>query len=277
VTGGPVVLYHQIEGEGEPLLLLNGVFMTAASWQPVARPLAKCYRLVRCDFRGQLMMPVSPPDTLEGHADDVVALLDELEIESTHVVGTSLGGVVGAIAAGRYPGRVRSLVTIASADGFHSQRAEELDRWMAACQHTLDGGDRGELSDVIESVVFSPAWVEAHRAERAERRAQITALPDIWFETAIGLLDGAHSVHLREELSAIKCPTLVVAAELDGFVSVAEVRNMAERIDGARFEIIEGAGHAVVVEQPQRVVDLCLEFLRLQEGRAESSELRVES
>jgi 3-oxoadipate enol-lactonase len=263
------VLFHQIEGEGEPLLLLNGVFMTVASWQPVARPLARRHRLVRCDFRGQLMMPVAPPDDLEGHADDVTTLLDHLEIESAHIVGTSLGGVVGAIAASRHPDRVRSLVTIASADGFHSRRAEKLDRWRAACRQTLDGGDRGLLSDVIEPVVFSPAWVEAHRAERAQRRAQIAALPDIWFETAIGLLDGADSVHLRDELTTISCPALVVAAELDGFVPVAKVRDMADRIPGARFEIIEGAGHAVVVEQPKRVVELCLEFLALQETNHE--------
>jgi len=257
----PVVLFHRVEGEGEPLLILNGVFMSVASWQPVARPLAKRFQLVRCDFRGQLMMLVPPPDDLEGHADDVVALLDHLAIDTVHIVGTSLGGVVGAITAARYPDRVRSLVTIASADGFHSQRAVEIGRWKGACRSALEGGDRGILSDVVESVAFSPAWLEAHRAERAQRRAQIAALPDTWFETAIGLLEGAHSVHLREELTAIGCPALVVAAELDGFVSVAEVRDMADRIPGARFEIIEGAGHAAVVEKPKRVVELCLEFL----------------
>jgi pimeloyl-ACP methyl ester carboxylesterase len=261
VSESDELLFHEIDGEGEPLLLLNGVFMTAASWQVVARPLAKSFRVIRCDFRGQLMTPAHPPDGLGGHADDVVALLDGLGVDSAHVVGTSLGGVVGTIAAGRHPGRVRSLITIASGDGFHSRRAEEIGRWRQACLRTLEGGDRGELSDIIESVVFSPSWVEAHRAERAQRRAQIEALPDLWFSNAVGLLDGARSAHLRDELNAIECPTLVVASELDGFVSVAEVRDMAERIPGARFAVIEGAGHAVVVEQPDRVVELCLEFL----------------
>jgi len=262
VNEAPTILYHQVEGEGEALLLLNGVFMSAASWEPVARPLAEGFLLVRCDFRGQLMTPVAPPDDLEGHAEDAIALLDYLGIESAHVVGTSLGGVVGAIAAARHPERVRSLITVASADGFHSQRAEEIDRWKAACQHTLDGGDRGKLSDVIEPVVFSPAWIEAHRAERSQRRAQIAALPDHWFENAVRLLDGAHSVRLREEFELIRSPTMIVAAELDGFVAVAEVRDMAGRIEGARFEVIEGAGHAVVVEQPKRIVELCQEFLK---------------
>lgn len=263
---GPVVLYNLVDGEGEALLLLNGVFMSAVSWQPVARPLAERFRVVRCDFRGQLMMPVTPPDDLVGHADDVVALMDHLELGSAHVVGTSLGGVVGAILTARHPGRVRSLTTIASADGFHSHRAEEIERWKAACLRTLSGEDRGLLADVIEPVVFSPAWIEEHRAERSARRAQIAAFPDIWFENTIGLLDAAHSVHLGDELGAIGCPVLVVASELDGFVTVDEVREFAQRIEDARFEIIEGAGHAVVVERPQRVVELCLEFLESAQG-----------
>jgi 3-oxoadipate enol-lactonase len=52
-----------------------------------------------------------------------------------------------------------------------------------------------------------------------------------------------------------------VAAELDGFVPLDRARGLAQAIDGARFEIIEDAGHAVVVEKPDRVAELCLEFL----------------
>jgi 3-oxoadipate enol-lactonase len=52
-----------------------------------------------------------------------------------------------------------------------------------------------------------------------------------------------------------------VAAELDGFIPIERTRALAEGIAGARFEVIEGAGHAVVVEQHRRVVELCLEFL----------------
>jgi len=110
-------------------------------------------------------------------------------------------------------------------------------------------------------VVYSPAWVEKHMAERAQRRAQISALPDQWFRGLIGLLDSAHSLRLSEELERVRCPTLVIAAELDGFVPLDRARGLAEAIDGASFVSIEGAGHAVVVEQPQRVADLCLEFL----------------
>jgi pimeloyl-ACP methyl ester carboxylesterase len=254
-------LFHQAEGEGEPLLLLNGIAMTALSWEPVAAPLAERFRVIRCDFRGQLMTPATTPRQIVDHADDVAALLDRLELGSVHVVGTSFGGVVGTLVASRNPDRVRSLVTIASADGFDETMADEVARWRDACVRSLTGGDRGHLSDVLEPVVYSAAYVDAHREERAQRRAKIAALPESWFEGLIGLLDSVHSLRLRDELATVSCPALVLAAELDGFVPRARARGLADAISGARFDVIGGAGHAVVVEQPQRVVELCLEFL----------------
>ncbi len=255
------MLFHRVEGRGEPLLLLNGIAMTVPSWEPVAAPLAEHYRVTRCDFRGQLMTPGPPPGDLAGHADDVAALLDHLEVSSSHVIGTSFGGVVGTLVASRYPQRVRSLVTIASADGFDEVMADEVQRWREACVHSLEGGDRGHLSDVLEPVVYSESYVKRHRDERALRRRQIASLPEAWFRGLTALLDSAHSLRLRGELREVRCPTLVIAAELDGFVPFARAQGLAEAVDGARFEVIEGAGHAVVVEQPDRVVELCLEFL----------------
>jgi pimeloyl-ACP methyl ester carboxylesterase len=253
------------DGAGKPLVLLNGIAMTAVSWEEVAKPLAKHYRVIRCDFRGQLMTPAPPPEDVAEHADDVAALLDHLGIEAAHIVGTSFGGVIGTLVAARHPDRVWSLTTIASADGFDELMADEVAHWRAACVASLEGPDRGHLSDILEPVVYSQAWVEKHKAERAQRRAQISALPDQWFEGLIGLLDSAHSLRLREELERVCCPTLVIAAELDGFVPLDRARGLAEAIDGARFKIIEGAGHAVVVEQPKQVVELCLEFLKFQD------------
>ncbi len=254
------MIYHQADGTGEPLLLLNGIAMTGASWQPVAAPLAEHFTVIRCDLRGQLMSPGSPPADVGDHVGDVVELLDDLGVDSVHVLATSFGGAVGALLAARAPERVRSLLTIASADGFTDVMAVEVARWREATVRSLDGPDRGVLSDILEPVVYSPAYIEAHREERALRRKQIAALPTQWFEGLVGLLDSAESFRLGAELAAIGCPTLVVAAELDGFIPVERCRGLAEAIAGSEFRVIEGAGHAVVVEQPETVVDLAREF-----------------
>jgi pimeloyl-ACP methyl ester carboxylesterase len=268
----PDVLFHHVDGEGEPVLLLNGVAMSVAGWQPIAGPLARHYSVIRCDFRGQLMTPEEPPDDVAEHAADVVALLDHLEVDGAHLVGTSYGGVIGTLVAARWPDRVWSLVSIASADGFDDMMAVEVARWREACLLSLQGPDRGLLSDAFEGAVYSPAYLESHRAERAERRRQVAALPDTWFHGLAGLLDHAPSISIRGELDKVRCPTLIVAAELDRFVPFDRTRSLARRIGGARFVLMEGAGHAVVVEQPDKVVEICLEFLESLEKSTGKSE-----
>jgi len=99
--------------------------------------------------------------------------------------------------AGRHPDRVRSLTTVASAPGFYDEMADEVELWKAACRRSLDSGDRGHLSDVLDPMIFSRAYTESHKEERTMRRAQIAALPDVWFEGLYGLLDSAHSLRLR--------------------------------------------------------------------------------
>lgn len=254
-------MFSRVDGKGEPLLLLNGIAMSVASWEEMARPLAERFRVVRFDFRGQLLWPGEPPTGVVEHAADVVGLLDELAIDRAHLVATSFGAAVALLVAARWPQRVRSLVSIASADAFDDVMAEEVERWRRACLESLATGDRGLISDVLEPVVYSPGYLAAHGEERALRRRQIAALPDSWFKGLAGLLDSTPSVALSGELAAVACPTLVVAAELDGFIPYERTRALAEGISGARFVVVAGAGHAVVVEQPHRLVELCLEFL----------------
>jgi len=254
------MIHHTTDGQGPPLLLLNGIAMSAASWQPVAEPLAEHFTVIRGDFRGQLMSPGTAPADVAGHVVDVVEVLDHLGLDSVHVLATSFGGAVGALLAAGHPDRVRSLLSVASADGFTDVMATEVARWREATVRSLEGPDRGVLSDIFEPVVYSPEYVEAHREERVLRRTQIAALPTAWFEGLVGLLDSAESFSVRAELGAIRCPTLVVAAELDGFIPLEYCRGLAEAIPGAEFKIIKGAGHAVVVEQPETIVNLALEF-----------------
>jgi 3-oxoadipate enol-lactonase len=255
-------LYHRVEGAGEPVLLLNGVAMSVNSWQPIAAPLARDHRVIRCDLRGQLMSPGAPHPDVGGHVDDVVALLDELDLETVHLIGTSYGGVVAALLAARRPERVRSLISVASADGFDDVMAVEVARWREACLLSLDGQDKGLISDVFERTVYSQGYLAAHREDRVERRRQITQLPEEWFRGLAALLDTAPHIKITDELGNVRCPTLVIAAQEDGFIPLDRTRVLATRIPNARFLVMEGAGHAVVVEQPENFVEIIRGFLQ---------------
>ncbi len=160
-------MFHRVDGHGEPLLLLNGIAMSVASWEEMARPLAEHFRVVRFDFRGQLLSPGAPPRDVLEHASEVVDLLDRLAIDRAHLVATSFGGAVALLVAARWPQRVRSLISIASADAFDDVMAEEVARWRQACLDSVASGDRGLISDVLEPVVYSPAtWPHTTRSRR---------------------------------------------------------------------------------------------------------------
>ncbi len=254
------VLTHRIDGEGEPVLLLNGGFMTIASWGTIAQPLAERYRVVRCDFRGQLLSPGAPHADLSGHVADVVALLDALGLTRTHVIGTSFGAEVGLLLAALHPARVASLVA-ATATDVATPALRDGNRLGREYRRAAAGGDRGRLIRELERMTYSPGYVAAHRRELAERAELIAHLPAWWFSAAAGLLAALEKLDLRSYLGAITCPVLVVAAGEDGIMPLARSHALASAIPGARVEVVEGSGHALVVEKPEEFTEICLRFL----------------
>jgi 3-oxoadipate enol-lactonase len=255
------LLFHQLEGQGEVVLLLNGIMMTVASWNLFTPHLTPAYRVLRCDLRGQWLSPGPAPDRVEEHAADLVDLLDHLEIDRVHIVGTSFGGVVGAFLAAAHPQRVRTFADIASTDHFDPAMQAEVRRWRRFCAEVVAGGDRGRLADGLETAVFSAAWRQANQELQAQRRDYFTKLPDTWYQGLLGLLDSTPKSDLRPLLPQISCPTLVIAAGDDRFIPRQRCRAIADLVPGARFEVIEGAGHGVIAEQPERVARLCRNHL----------------
>ncbi len=257
------VLAHRVTGtaDGEPVLLLNGGLMTFASWGPIAEDLERTFRVVAFDFRGMLLSPGPPPATLDGHADDVVRLLDHLGITRVHAVGTSFGAEVAVLLAAARPERVRSLALITATDRMTAPMFEAGERLREASLRAAAGGDGGAVLDLLIESAFSRAYVEAHADTFADRRRQFGAMPAEWFESIGALLASLENVDLRPALARIACPTLVVGAELDCTFPPAHSQALAAGIPGARLEIVPGSGHALVAEQPLALLALLRSFL----------------
>ena len=253
---------HRIEGRGEPVVLLNGGLMTMSSWDRIARALADGFRVIRFDFRGQLCSPDRPPADLAGHAEDLAALLDHLEIERAHVIGTSFGGLVGLVFAATRPERTRSLVAATVSDVATGPFREGVSSLRKACEGVVLGGDPGSLFDTMTPTFYSPDWRLRNETELALRREQFTTLPLAWFQGIADLLVALEDFDLGPLLPAIACPTLVLAAEKDDIMAPERTRALASGIRGALLEVLDGAGHALVVEDPERFASRCLAFLR---------------
>lgn len=254
-------LAYRVDGRGEALILLNGGMMTIASWDAIAAPLAERYRVVRCDFRGQLRAPGPTHPDLAGHVVDLVALLEALDIQRVHAVGTSFGAEVGLLLAALQPERVVSLVAAAATDVATPLLQDGRGALQQECRNAAAGHSRDRLLEEMQALFYSPTYVAAHRQELAERAAQTAKLPDWWFAGVADLLASLANLDLRRYLAGITCPVLVLAAGEDRVMLPEHARALASAIPAARLEVIEGSGHVLVVEQPERFVEICLEFL----------------
>jgi 3-oxoadipate enol-lactonase len=255
------VLTHIVEGSGPPLVLLNGGLMSFRAWDAVAERLKPCFTVVRCDFRGQLLSPGSPPDSLDGHAEDLGRLLDHLGIAAAHLVGTSFGALVGLTLAAARPDRVRSLVAIAATDRVTPEAWAGARVLADACEAAAGGGDGGAVFDLVTGTTFSPAYIRDRAPELAARRQVVAGLPREWFAALARLLGILRGLDLRPRLSRITCPTLVIGAGRDQTFPVAHSQALAAGLPRAELSIAPDAPHGIVAEEPDVVAASILRFL----------------
>lgn len=256
----PASLTHRLEGEGPPVLLLNGGMMSYPGWEKVAATLRDRYRLLLFDFRGQLLSPGQAPASLEGHVDDVIALLDAVGWPTCHFVGTSFGALVSVALAARHPERVASLALITAMDHATPAFDAESREMREILESIAAGGDRGPFYDLLTTRVYSASYRQAEAASLAARRKDVERMPASWFEGVDRLLAAIEGFDLRPLLAEIRCPSLVVIAGEDRVMPAHNAMALAEAL-GAEVREHPAAGHALVAEDPRWLADVCLEFL----------------
>lgn len=255
------MLTHRIDGEGEPVLLLNGGMMTIGAWDPIATALAPRFQVVRCDFRGQLLSPGEPEPRLEAHVRDLVELIDGLGLQRVHVVGTSYGGLVGLLFAALHPGRTASATVIAATGRITPEFWESTARCRELALEAAAGGDGGRVLEYILPGTYTPEYLERQASALAFHRRWVAALPVIWFRGLASILASVEGVDLTPHLSSIRCPALIVVGERDAMFPPEQSRALAAAIPGARLEIVPGAPHGIVVENPDVTAQLLLDFV----------------
>ena len=221
-----------------------------------------------------LGVPQPSPDLLgtEGLYDDAVALLDQLGVDRFHWVGSSIGGFVGARLAARHPDRVRSLVLL----GFSTQRLSRADLWqvnmmlgMVRASRRLGPVGNALLRRVTEQVMRNmlgvtfmsdPTRVEDREMWRQRFMAQLVPEAAPMLRQVFG-----HPGTPPELLAQIQAPTLIIAGE-DELAGIYSPRNElleAQRvIPDARLVKVPGAGHMVLVEQPDAGTTAITKFIR---------------
>lgn len=255
------MLTYQVDGEGAPpvltpLVLLNGGMMSIGAWQPFVAPLSPRYRIIRCDLRGQLLTPGPFARSFEEHAEDVVDMLDELQIERAHVLGVSYGGEVAMTMAALHPARVERLIVVSATDYTTDWMRRDAGEGRELAERAARGeGTGSELFRRVAAATWSKAWLAKQPADFLERRAlQVDAFPPPYFEGLAALLGLLETLDLRPLLPAITAPALVLAGENDRVFPLEHMRAIAAAIPGAQLEVVPDTGHGLLMERADRVL-----------------------
>ena len=247
-------------GTGEPLLLIMGTSGSIGFWEPLVAPFAEHHRVIAYDSRGLGQSERGQERlTMASLATDAVALLDALEIERAHVLGWSLGSAVAQELALAHPDRVGGIVLYATwGRGDVYMRA-----MLTALRRPWEAGDVESALTVL-GLIFSPellnspefeSMVEAMLPLLPQTEAQIRTTCEQW------QCDEEHDT--LDRLAGIGAPTLVIAGEQDLITPPWVCRAVAERIPGARYELLTGPGssHALMMERAEEFIPLVLCFV----------------
>lgn len=251
-----IVLHFDVRGGADkpPLVFSNSLGTDFRIWDAVAARLENRYRIVRYDKRGHGLSEATPaPYAMTDHVNDLAALLDHLGIGKAAVVGLSVGGVIAQGLAAMRPELVTALVLC---DTAHKIGTDEL--WNARIEAVTTKGIAAIADGVMERW-FTPAYRSPDNADFAGYTAMLTRTPvDGYAGTCAALRDA----DLTESTRALKVPTLCIVGDQDGSTPPELVRQTADLIEGARFEIVEDAGHIPCIEQPDKTAELIGTFLK---------------
>jgi pimeloyl-ACP methyl ester carboxylesterase len=251
--------------QGEPMLLVMGLGTQLIHWDPrfCAELGERGFRVIRFDNRdtGRSTTIDAPPPSraammlgiprglaysLDDMADDAVGLLDALGLDSAHITGISMGGMIAQVAGYRHPERVRSLALISTSSG---NRITSFPRLRAMT--TLLAKPARTRSEFIDNtmrtfeVIGSPDHPRDPEQER-EFREVLGATWDRGHHSA-GVARQLHAItssgDRRKRLQGIRSPTLVIHGDADPLVRPIAGRSVARAIPGAQLRFFSGMGH----------------------------------
>jgi 3-oxoadipate enol-lactonase len=247
-------IHVEVEGpEHAPVLMLsNSLGTNLHMWDEQVAPFTRHFRLVRNDRRGHGKSDVPKgPYSMARFGRDVLAVLDELGIETVNWCGLSLGGMVGQWLGANAANRIDKLILSNTACYYADKMA-----WADRINFARTNGTTGLAAPMMER------WFTKEFRERSP--AAVARVSDMFAKTNIegflGSCEAIRDMDHRPLLPKIKAPTLVIAGRFDIATPPAMNEFVQNEIPGAQYKLLD-APHMANVEQPQAYTEAVLGFL----------------
>ncbi len=254
-----IEIYYEVHGAGEPLLMIMGLGANVTAWERQIPALSEQYRVIAFDNRGAgRSEKPNEPYTMPQMARDAAGVLDALGLDTAHVFGMSLGGMIAQEFVLAFPERVRKLIlggTMAGGPKAVIAGAEIAQFFLAVRSLPLER----QIEEGM-SLLYSDGFLDANKAQLVERalaNAHLIAPQHALIRQFMAVT----GFNVFDRLGAIGAPTLVLSGTHDKIVPNENQHLLAEHIQGAKLVEFEGAGHGFLVECADHVNRAVLQFL----------------
>lgn len=246
---------YSVEGEGPALFMVHGIGSRRATWAALTKHLAQDFTCISYDLRGHGDSPVPEmPFSLEDLVDDLEALREKLGIEKAHIIGHSLGGMIGPSYARTYPESVLSLGLLSTAAG---RTPEDSAKVMAVVSAMEEKGIGPVLTTLVQRW-----YTDEFIAARPEAiQARIKQVVDTPADVFLNVFHIYAETEMAPWLDRVAAPSLVLTGELDGGCNPRLNHFIAETLPNAELVILEGLKHSILIEAPDRVAAPVRDFL----------------
>ncbi|MGH9239726.1 MAG: 3-oxoadipate enol-lactonase [Vicinamibacterales bacterium] len=254
---GEGIVRYQVEGDpgAPPVILINSIGSTGEMWTRQMDAFRAAFRVIRYDVRGHGTSSVPRgPYTLDQLGGDALAVLDHAGVSAAHVCGISLGGITAQWLGLNAPGRVRGLVLANTA-----ARIGTVESWTERIGVVHQKG-MSAVADLAMERWFTPSFRERDpETVRAFRTMVQNCPPDGYLGCCAALRDA----DLRDQVSAITKPTLLIASSADTATPVEGLEFLRERVNMSQMVTLDSA-HLSNVECAAEFTAAVLEFLQAQ-------------
>ncbi|WP_342643901.1 alpha/beta fold hydrolase [Rhodoligotrophos ferricapiens] len=246
---------HSIEGEGPALFMVHGIGARRTSWARIVELLKDKFTCITYDLRGHGDSPLpEEPFGLDALVADLEALRAKLGIEKAHIIGHSLGGMIGPAYAHAHPERVISLGLLSTAAFRTPDDAAKVQGVVAAME---EKGIEAVLNTLVDRW-FTDDFM-ANRPDLIEaRKRQVLATPAHIFLNVFHIYAETEMASWLHEVTA---PSLVLTGELDGGCNPRLNKQIAEALPNSELVILDGLKHAIMIEASDRVAPHLRRFL----------------
>lgn len=261
-------IYYEEHGQGEPLILIAGLGTSCLTWWKQIGPLGKRYRVITPDNRGiGDSSRVSQAFTVADLARDMAALIRELNIAPSNVLGISMGGFVALTLCHLHPELVSKLVLASTSAGGtpHVPATESI-------MGIVLGGDQSDIEAYCRKLypaLTGPGYMQSHPEDLnhiiANAREKPLS-PESYLYQLNAVAEYTSEKGATVALADISAPTLILHGDADPLVPYPNGRYLADHIKGARLVTYPGSGHMLAIEAADQFNRDVLSFLSKQGG-----------